>query len=141
MVACRGWRALGKEERDTLKDYTHFLQALNFTEATTNRWQRRFDYAATGEYNITVDTKSESSTTPRRSTLGCLLTSNFYTRKLVVIDCVCRMLATGLRSPTLLLEKRYQLGPWRSGGKSDTTVLRRTTSQRSMSAQPLLNIE
>ncbi|MFM7383788.1 MAG: hypothetical protein ACKO1W_12160, partial [Microcystaceae cyanobacterium] len=60
-----------------MSDYIHFLEALKFTGVSDNRWERRFDYPATGEYIITVDTGTQTIDYPKPITLGDRTTSNF----------------------------------------------------------------
>jgi hypothetical protein len=120
-----------------------FLSANGFVATGTDQWQRRFDYPATGEYVITVDTDKRTIDYPKPIVLGDRTTSNFDHREnFVVLECVCRLLAKGYEPATLILEKRYQLGRGASGGKSDVTVLRRTTDPTEQAnADPLLIIE
>lgn len=120
-------RLVKQRKKDPLTDYSHLLKALKFS-GVAGRWQRRFDYPATGEYVITVDTDKRTIEYPKPVVLGDRTTSNFdQPENFVVLECVCRLLSKGYDPATLILEKRYQLGRGASGGKSDITVLRRTT--------------
>jgi len=126
-----------------LEDYSIFLKALNFNKSTSNRWVRRFVYPSSGEYVITIDTAKRTIDYPKPIILGDRTTSNFdHPENFVVLECVCRLLAKGYDPATLILEKRYQVGRGASGGKSDITVLRRTTDPNDQkNASPLLIIE
>ena len=126
-----------------MTDFSQFLSVLNFESAGHGRWTRRFDYPATGEYVITVDSDRRTIDYPRPIVLGDRTTSNFdHPENFVVLECICRLLAKGYDPATLILEKRYQLGRGASGGKSDITVLRRTPDPTEQAdAPPLLIIE
>lgn len=126
-----------------MTDYSNFLRILHFEAVTANRWVRRFDYPATGEYVITVDIAKRTIDYPKPIVLGDRTTSNFdRPENFVVLECVCRFLEKGYDPATLILEKRYQVGHGASGGKSDITVLRRASDPTEQeSASPLLIIE
>ncbi len=126
-----------------MTDYSDFLHALQFEQVGSDQWTRRFDYPATGAYIITVDTAKRTIDYPRPIVLGDRTTSNFdHPENFVVLECVCRLLAKGYDPATLILEKRYQVGRGASGGKSDITVLHRTTDPAEQEdAPPLLIIE
>lgn len=114
-----------------MTDYPKFLKTLGFETIATNRWVRRFDYSASGEYIITVDTDKRTIDYPKPIALGDHTTSNFdHPENFVVLEGVCRLLEKGYDPATLILEKRYQVGRGASGGKSDITVLRRTSDPR-----------
>lgn len=120
-----------------------FLKAAGFQVTSADQWQHRFDYPATGEYVITVDTDKRTIDYPKPILLDDRTTSNFdHLENFVVLECVCRLLAKGYDPATLVLEKRYQVGRGASGGKSDVTVLRRTPdATEQTNAPPLLIIE
>lgn len=124
-------------------DFSLFFRVLGFENAGHGRWMRRFDYPATGEYVITVDTDRKTIDYPRPIVLGDRTTSNFdHPENFVVLECVCRLLAKGYDPATLILEKRYQLGRGASGGKSDITVLQCAPDPTDQeNAPPLLIIE
>lgn len=126
-----------------MNSYSVFLRILGFEAVVNDRWQRRFDYPATGEYVITADTHKRTIDYPKPIVLGDRTTSNFdHPENFVVLECVCRLLEKGYDPATLILEKRYQVGRGASGGKSDITVLRRTNDPvEQESAPPLLIIE
>lgn len=126
-----------------MKNYSSFFRILDFKSATGKQWHRRFEYPATGEYVITADIEKQTIDYPKPIVLGDRTTSNFdHPENFVVLECVCRLLAKGYDPATLILEKRYPLGHGASGGKSDITVLRRTTDPADQgSAPPLLIIE
>lgn len=122
---------------------SEFLTDIGFEMTGADQWQRRFDYPATGEYVITVDTDKRTIDYPKPVVLGDRTTSNFdHPENFAVLECVCRLLAKGYDPATLILEKRYQLGRGASGGKSDVTILRRTLDPTEQpDAAPLLIIE
>ncbi|MCB1769301.1 MAG: hypothetical protein KDJ31_06310 [Candidatus Competibacteraceae bacterium] len=126
-----------------MTDLSQFLSILGFENAGHSRWIRRFDYPATGEYVITVDTDRKVIDYPRPIILGDRTTSNLdHPENFVVLECVCRLLNKGYDPATLILEKRYQLGRGASGGKSDITVLQRAPDPAEQeNAPPLLIIE
>jgi type I restriction enzyme M protein len=126
-----------------MTNYSTFLSVLGFNKDTSDRWQRHFDFPASGECVITVDTAKRAIDYPKPITLGDRTTSNFdHPENFVVLECVCRLLAKGYDPATLILEKRYQLGRGASGGKSDITVLRRIADPTEQTnAPPLLIIE
>lgn len=126
-----------------MEKISEFLTAIGFELTGTNQWQRRFDYPATGEYVITVDTDKRAIDYPKPIVLGDRTTSNFdHPENFVVLECVCRLLAKGYDPATFILEKRYQVGRGASGGKSDITMLRRTLDPTEQpNAPPLLIIE
>lgn len=126
-----------------MNSYSDFLRILGFESVTNDRWQRHFDYPATGEYVITVDSHKQTVDYPKPIVLGDRTTSNFdHPENFVVLECVCRLLEKGYDPATLILEKRYQVGRGASGGKSDITVLHRTSDPAEQeSALPLLIIE
>lgn len=125
-----------------MNSYSDFLRILGFESVTSDRWERSFNYSA-GEYVITVDTDKNTIDYPKPIVLGDRTTSNFdHPENFVVLECVCRLLAKGYDPATLILEKRYQVGRGASGGKSDITVLRRTSDPSEQTgAPPLLIIE
>lgn len=123
--------------------YSDLLQILGFEATASHHWRRRFAYPATGEYVITIDTHKQTIDYPKPIVLGDRTTSNFdHPENFVVLECVCRLLEKGYDPATLILEKRYQVGRGVSGGKSDITVLHRTSDPAEQeSAPPLLIIE
>ncbi|MFM8333588.1 MAG: class I SAM-dependent DNA methyltransferase, partial [Candidatus Methylumidiphilus sp.] len=126
-----------------MNDYADLLQSLGFQPISTDCWQRRFNYPATGEFIISVDTHRKTIDYPLPIVVGDRTTSNFdHPENFVVLECVCRLLEKGYDPATLILEKRYQVGRGASGGKSDVTVLRRSTDPTEQAeAPPLLIIE
>ncbi|MEZ4526066.1 MAG: hypothetical protein R2941_09130 [Desulfobacterales bacterium] len=69
---------------------------------------RKFDWPASGEYVIAVDTAKRKIDYPKPILLGDETTSNFeHPENFVVLECVCRLLTKGYNPATLILEKWY----------------------------------
>lgn len=99
----------------------NLLKILGFAETDEGKIYSK-NYSPL-DYKISIDLESEKIDYGSKIVLGDKTTSNFENpENFIVLECVNRLLEKGYRPEDLELEKRYQLGRTKKGGKADITV-------------------